>query len=321
MPGELSSHMKHSVNHQILNKLNSLQGNGSITLDNQIHGFPSLKKTSRLYKTYDDITKLSGWGYNPKTGLSTSTPDVIETYVAAHPLASKFAEKKMEGYEVVHSFWQDTHATGGFASGSQTSDKKHNVKDKRKNSEIYSDDSQNEKKSFRFEDNKSRQQKYYAEDNTALKSSKEYHRDQDNFKNAHKIANKSGFNKNSANNRRPPRSNQNNIEIKDISTSSYARLNIQDEDQEGDDDDSDDDEEEEDEEEEEEDREEEEDIEEMERKRRKIKRRKRKMRRIKRRKRKGGCSSSSSSSSSKCTKNYQGCPLSQGYDFNGWCRR
>ena len=249
-----------------------------------------------MYKTYDDITKLSGWGYNPKTGLSTSTPDVIETYVAAHSLASKFAKKKMEGYEVVHSFWQDTHATGSFASGSQTSDKKHNVKDKRKNSEIYSDDSQNEKKSFRFEDNKSRQHKYYAEDNTALESSKEYHRDQDNFKNVHKdglsknystsnkslqsnkeyhrdqdnfknvnkIANKSGFNKNNANNRRPPRSNQDNIGIKDISRSSYTRLNIQDEDQEGDDDDSDDDEEEEDEEEEEEDREEEEDIEEME---------------------------------------------------------
>ena len=34
MPGELSSHMKHSVNHQVLNKLNSLKGNGSIILDN-----------------------------------------------------------------------------------------------------------------------------------------------------------------------------------------------------------------------------------------------------------------------------------------------
>ena len=34
MSGELSSHMKHSVNQQILNKLNSLKGNGSIILDN-----------------------------------------------------------------------------------------------------------------------------------------------------------------------------------------------------------------------------------------------------------------------------------------------
>ena len=34
MSGELSSHMKHSVNHQVLNKLNSLKGNGSIILDN-----------------------------------------------------------------------------------------------------------------------------------------------------------------------------------------------------------------------------------------------------------------------------------------------
>ena len=33
MSGELSSHMKHSVNQQILNKLNSLKGNGSITLN------------------------------------------------------------------------------------------------------------------------------------------------------------------------------------------------------------------------------------------------------------------------------------------------
>ena len=186
MSGELSSHMKHSVNQQILNKLNallkgnSLKGNGSITLRQLTSRFSVLRG---WYKTYDDITRLSGWGYDPKSGISTSTQEVIDTYVAAHPLASKFAKKKMEGYDILHSLWQDTHATGSFASGSQTSDKKHNVKDKRENSEIYSDDdSQNNQDNIKNV-NEDGLSKNYSTSSKSLQSNKLYHRDQDNIKN------------------------------------------------------------------------------------------------------------------------------------------
>ena len=45
--------------------------------------------------------------YNGLAGLSITTTEVIATYVAAHPKA-----EKMEGYEVLHSMWCNTPASG-----------------------------------------------------------------------------------------------------------------------------------------------------------------------------------------------------------------
>ena len=85
--------------------------------------------------------KLSGWGSDPKTGLSTTTPEVIATHNAAHPLAARFSTQKMQSYDVLDSLWRGTNA-----SGSNNSNKKHDIRDKRKNNENYSDDSQTEEK-------------------------------------------------------------------------------------------------------------------------------------------------------------------------------
>ena len=94
--------------------------------------------------------KLSGWGSDPKTGLSTITPEVIATHNAAHPLAARFSTQKMQSYDVLPSLWRDTNASGSFACGSNYSNKKHDIRDKRKNNENYSDDSQTHPQCSRF---------------------------------------------------------------------------------------------------------------------------------------------------------------------------
>ena len=77
----------------------------------------------RNHRIFSQIQQLSGWGYDSKTGLSTTTTEGKEEYLKAHPDAMKFMHQKMPGFDILDSMWKSTQATGHHATSGASSSK------------------------------------------------------------------------------------------------------------------------------------------------------------------------------------------------------
>ena len=79
------------------------------------------------HRVFTHIQELSGWGYDSKTGLSTTTDAGKTEYLQAHPEAEKFSERRMPGFEILDSMWRNTQAIGSFATSGVSSSSRSSI--------------------------------------------------------------------------------------------------------------------------------------------------------------------------------------------------